>query len=40
MNELEDNTKRFALSSSSFIKGLMLFSLIAGGEFPDHPAVN
>lgn len=35
MNELEGNAKHFTLPSSSFIKGLMLFSLI-GGEFPDH----
>jgi len=39
MNGLEDNAKCFALSSSPFIKGLMLFSL-GGWEFPDHPAVN
>jgi len=39
MNGLEDNAKRFALSSSPSIKGLMLFSL-RGWEFPDHPTVN
>jgi len=39
MNGLEDNAKRFALSSGPFIKGLMLFSL-RGWEFPDHPPVN
>jgi hypothetical protein len=37
MNGLEDNAKRFALSSGPFIKGLMLFSL-RGWEFPDHQA--
>jgi hypothetical protein len=35
MNGLEDNVKRFTLSSSPFIKGLLLFSL-RGGEFSDH----
>lgn len=38
MNGLEDNAKRFTLSSSPFIKSLMLFSLIAGGEFPEYQA--
>jgi hypothetical protein len=39
MNGLEDNAQSFALSSSPFIKGLMLFSL-RGWEFPDHQLVN
>lgn len=37
MNGPENSVKRFALSSSPFIKGLMLFSL-RGWEFPDHQA--
>jgi hypothetical protein len=37
MNGLEDNAMRIALSSSPFIKGLMLFSL-RGWKFPDHQA--
>jgi hypothetical protein len=39
MNELEDNAKRFALSSSSFIrKAVLCFSRFRGWEFPDHQA--
>jgi hypothetical protein len=34
MNEPEDNAKRLALSSGSFSKGPMLFSLSEVGNFP------